>query len=310
MHSLTTQIFTSILVTPFRTDTVTRDPADSTYQLVLDRQIAHRPYFGLLTHSAPLFLVMGNHDSEYLFYTRPESNENPNLPVLVDQCPAGAYFPTRVRMDSTRGDQNAYAGVEGGLRESYYAWEWGDALFVVLDPLLGDAGYAAAPVGRPSTVIGSTPGFRETLRSSRAKYKFVFEHHLLRPDAVAGLRLRRIFEWGGIDRSGDNALCRRTVPGWEKPFHDLLAENNVSVYFQGHDHIFARGYYKGVTYISVPMPAADPDPGSETYFPGNVVDGNFDAYPQSLVLPNSGHVRVTVGPTGVKVEYVTVRLPA
>ena len=45
------------------------------------------------------------------------------------------------------------------------------------------------------------------------------------------------------------------------------------------------------------------------YFPGNVDDGNWDAYPQSRVLPNSGHVRVTVAPTGVKVDYVLVKLP-
>ena len=289
----------------FRTDTVTRDPADTTYQLVLDRQIAHRPYFGLLTHSAPLFLVMGNHDSEYLFYTRPESNENANLPVWSTNARL-ALFPNPRPDAFYTGDQNTYAGIDGGLRESYYAWEWGDALFIVLDPYweMGVRGGTSW-----DTIHGERQyaWFRETLRSSRAKYKFVFEHHLL-GQTRGGIEVAPFFEWGGKDRRGDNTFAQNRS-GWEKPFHDLLAENNVSVYFQGHDHIFARGYYNGVTYISVPMPAADPDPGSETYFPGNVVDGNFDAYPQSLVLPNSGHVRVTVGPTGVKVEYVTVRLP-
>lgn len=289
----------------FRTDTLTRDPADSTYQLVLDRQIAHRPYFGLLTHSAPLFLVMGNHDSEYLFYTRPESNENPNLPIWSTNARL-ALFPNPRPDNFYTGDQTAQPGIDGGQRESYYAWEWGDALFVVLDPYweMGTRGGTSW-----ETIHGDRQyaWFRETLRQSRAKYKFVFEHHLL-GQARGGVEVAPFFEWGGTDRKGDNTFAQNR-PGWEKPFHDLLAENNVSVYFQGHDHLFARGFYNGVTYISVPMPAADPDPGRETYFPGNVVDGNFDAYPQSLVLPNSGHVRVTVGPAGVKVEYVTVKLP-
>jgi uncharacterized protein (TIGR03437 family) len=289
----------------FRTDTLTRDPADSTYQLVLERLIAHRPYFGLLTHSAPLFLVMGNHDSEYLYYTKPESNENPNLPFWSTNARLALFSNPRPDGFYT-GDQAAHTGVDGGLRESYYAWEWGDALFVVLDPYweMGTRGGSSW-----DTIHGDRQyqWFRETLRNSRAKYKFVFEHHL-QGQSRGGIEVAPLFEWGGKDRKGDNTFAQNR-PGWEKPFHDLLAENNVSVYFQGHDHIFARGFYNGVTYISVPMPAADPDPGSESYFPGNVTDGNFDAYPQSLTLPNSGHVRVTVGPAGVKVEYVTVKLP-
>ena len=289
----------------FRTDTVTRDPADTTYQLVHDRQVAHRPYFGLLTHSAPLFLVMGNHDSEYLFYTKSESNENPQLPYWSTNARL-ALFPNPRPDGFYTGDQTSHAGVDGGLRESYYAWEWGDALFVVLDPYWEMAGRGGTSW---DTVHGERQytWFRQTLRNSRAKYKFVFEHHLL-GQSRGGIEVAPLYEWGGKDRRGDNVFALNR-PGWEKPFHDLLAENGVSVYFQGHDHIFARGDYNGVTYISVPMPAADPDPGSETYFPGNVVDGNFDAYPQSLVLPNSGHVRVTVGPSGVRVEYVTVKLP-
>ena len=289
----------------FRTDTVTRDPADSTYQLILERQIAHRPYFGLLTHSAPLFLVMGNHDSEYLFYTKPESNENTNLPFWSTNARL-ALFPNPRPDGFYTGDLTTHPGVDGGRRESYYAWEWGDALFVVLDPYWEMAGRGGTSW---ETVHGDRQyaWFRETLRNSRAKYKFVFEHHLL-GQSRGGIEVAPLYEWGGKDRRGDNVFAQNR-PGWEKPFHDLLTENGVSVYFQGHDHIFARGDYNGVTYISVPMPAADPDPGSETYFPGNVVDGNFDAYPQSLVLPNSGHVRVTVGPTGVRIEYVTVKLP-
>lgn len=289
----------------FRTDTLTRDPADTNYQLVLERQIAHRPYFGLLTHSAPLFLVIGNHDSEYLFYTKPESNENPNIPFWSTNARL-ALFPNPRPDGFYTGDQAPQQGVDGGLRESFYAWEWGDALFVVLDPYweMGTRGGTSW-----ETIHGDRQyaWFRQTLRNSRAKYKFVFEHHL-QGQTRGGIEVAPFFEWGGKDRKGDNTFAQNR-PGWEKPFHDLLAENNVSAYFQGHDHLFARGYYNGVNYISVPMPAADPDPGRDTYFPGNVVDGNFDAYPQSLVLPNSGHVRVTVGPTGVKVDYVTVKLP-
>ena len=289
----------------FRTDTITNNPNDTTYQLVLNRQIAHRPYFNILTPSAPLFLVNGNHDSEYLYYTKPESGENPNLPLWSTNARL-ALFPNPRPDGFYSGDQTIYSGVDGGLRESYYAWEWGDALFVVLDPyweMPGQGGASWNPVHGDKQFAW----FRDTLRKSKAKYKFVFEHHL-HGQTRGGIEVAAQFEWGGSERNG-NYTFPQNRPTWDKPFHDLMVENGVTIYFQGHDHLFARGFYNGVTYVSVPQPGAGPDPNAPDYFPGNVDDGNFDAYPASHVLPSSGHVRVTVAPTGVKTEYVTVKLP-
>ena len=289
----------------FRTDTITNNSASLTYQQVAARQIAHRPYFNVLTHSAPLFLVNGNHDSEYLYYTKPESGENPNLPLWSTNARL-SLFPNPRPDSFYSGDQTIYPGVDGGLRESYYAWEWGDALFVCLDPyweMPGQGGTNWNPVHGDKQFAW----FRDTLRKSKAKYKFVFEHHL-HGQTRGGAEVAPQFEWGGRERNG-NYTFPQNRPTWDKPFHDLMVENGVTIYFQGHDHLFARGTYNGVTYVSVPQPGAGPDPTAADYFPGNVGDGNFDAYPASHVLPNSGHVRVTVSPNGIKTEYVTVKLP-
>ncbi|HMX28531.1 MAG TPA: hypothetical protein PKC13_23290, partial [Blastocatellia bacterium] len=290
----------------FRTDTITNNSAALTFQMVRDRQIAHRPYFNILTHSASLFLVNGNHDSEYLYYTKPESGENPNLPLWSTNARL-SLFPNPRPDAFYSGDQTVYPGVdEGGLRESYYAWEWGDALFVCLDP------YWLMP-GQGGTNWNTVHGdkqffwFRDVLRKSKAKYKFVFEHHL-HGQTRGGVEVASQYEWGGKERNG-NYTFPQNRPTWDKPFHDLMAETGVTIYFQGHDHLFARGFYNGVTYVSVPQPGAGPDPTATDYFPGNVTDGNFDAYPASHVLPSSGHVRVTVSPNGVKTDYVNVKLP-
>lgn len=289
----------------FRTDTITNNSASLTYQQVLNRQIAHRPYFGILTHSAPLFLVNGNHDSEYLYYTKPESGENPNLPLWSTNARL-ALFPNPRPDSFYSGDQTVYPGVDGGLREAFYAWEWGDALFVALDPYWEMPGRGGS---NWDTVHGDKQfaWFRDTLRNSKAKYKFVFEHHL-HGQTRGGVEVAPFFEWGGKERNGTNTFARNR-PNWDKPFHDLMAENGVTIYFQGHDHLFAHGSYNGISYVSVPQPGAGPDPDAPDYFPGNVDDGNWDAYPQSRVLPSSGHVRVTVAPTGVTVDYVSVKLP-
>lgn len=72
-----------------------------------------------------------------------------------------------------------------------------------------------------------------------------------------------------------------------------MAKNGVTIFFQGHDHLFAKQERDGVVYQELPEPA---DPAYTLY--------NADAYKTGVKLPNSGHVRVTVSAADVKVEYV------
>ena len=67
-----------------------------------------------------------------------------------------------------------------GLREDYYAWEWGDALFVVLDPFW----YTRSRSNRGDANWGWTLGkqqyewLKRVLQTSKTRFKFVFSHHL------------------------------------------------------------------------------------------------------------------------------------
>jgi hypothetical protein len=72
-----------------------------------------------------------------------------------------------------------------------------------------------------------------------------------------------------------------------------MAKNGVSIFFQGHDHVFAQQQLDGVVYQSLPQPA---DPSHTLY--------NKEFYRSGDVLPNSGRVRVTVSSEKVRVEYV------
>jgi hypothetical protein len=288
----------------FRSDSIVKDPKDLTYAKVFERERAHRPYFEILTHSAPLSLVLGNHDSEYLWYARSDSGQNPNLPIWATNA-RKTLFPNPAPDGFYSGDETLYPEVEGGPRESCYAWEWGDALFVVLDPYWG-MGQRGGSSWDPVHGDAQYFWFRDTLRRSRARYKFVFEHHVL-GQTRGGVEVARRYEWGGVDPAGARSFAQMRS-GWDKPMHDLMVENGVSIYFQGHDHLLAKGVLDGVTYVTVPMPGAGP-PGSRDAFAGNENAGNADAYTQSVVLPNSGHLRVTVSPVGVRVDYVSVKLP-
>lgn len=288
----------------FRTDTIVNPRATLSYQMVVDRAIAHRPLFNVITPDAPLFLVPGNHDSEYLYYTRAESGQDPNLPLWSTNARVSQY-PNPVPDAFYSGDKTVYPGVvNGGLRQSYYAFTWGDALFVAIDP------YWNMPAQNANNwvpVIGDAQytWLKETLRASKAKYKFVFAHHLL-GQGRGGVEVASQYEWGGVDPRRTQTFAQAR-PGWEKPIHQLFQETGVNVFFQGHDHLYARAVLDGVSYVSVPQPGAGP-PGSADYFPGNETAGNFDAYLKSLSLPSSGHVRVNVSAEGVKVEYIDARV--
>ena len=86
-----------------------------------------------------------------------------------------------------------------GLREDYYAWAWGDALFVVLDPFWFT--HRQARRGDNWSLHARRGAIRlaraRRSKRARAKFKFVFIHHL-----VGGL------EQGGARRRGGCAILR------------------------------------------------------------------------------------------------------
>ena len=77
-----------------------------------------------------------------------------------------------------------------------------------------------------------------------------------------------------------------------------MVKNGVSIFFQGHDHIFVTQERDGLIYQSMPNPADD----TFSYF-------NDAAYKSGTKAPNSGHVRVTVSPASAKVEYFLAARP-
>jgi hypothetical protein len=85
------------------------------------------------------------------------------------------------------------------------------------------------------------------------------------------------------------------------PIHQLFTTYGVNIFFQGHDHLFAHEVLDSVTYQEVPM-AAD-----STYEIGMLA--NASAYTADT-LYGTGHLRVTVSPSCVTVDFVRAYLPA
>lgn len=281
----------------FSVDTL--DPGKVNEAQVAERYAIQRPYLGLIGRVAPLFLVNGNHEqaARYLL------DGTPNNVAVWAQSARNAHYsqPAPDGFYSGNVEQVPYIG---WLR-NYFAWTWGDALLVVIDPYWGSPVCVDEPFGGGpkranlwDVTLGSAQyqWLKSTLEQSQAKYKFVLAHHVL-GTGRGGVELAGLYEWGGQNANGSWGFAANR-PGWTQPIHALLVANKVTIFFQGHDHLWARQVLDGVTYQTLPEPA---DPNYALY--------NADAYLTGDRLPNTGYTRVNVSPSGVKVEYVRTYLP-
>lgn len=313
----------------------------------VDQVYAHqRRFLSIVGGSSPLFLVNGNHEQAAGHFL----DGTPDNPAVLAGRARTRFYSLPAPDSFYSGDQKKVEFV--GLLRDYYAWTWGDALFVVIDPYWhspvpvdsatgdtkrqresgdtgrdrnsgrterqrgsGDTGRQRgsrdAGRGRNSgrTERGGGSGRRsrdwwgmsigdaqyrwlkETLEQSNTRYKFVFEHHVL-GTGRGGVEMTDLYEWGGKNSNGTWEFDEKR-PGWELPIHQLMVKNGVTIFFQGHDHLFARQERDGVIYQSTPNPA---DASYQAF--------NREAYRSGDILPNSGHLLVTVSPQNVRVDYV------
>jgi formylglycine-generating enzyme required for sulfatase activity len=270
-------------------------------EIVRSLYINQRQWLGLV--GSPVFLVNGNHEQASMA----NLNGTPDNVAVWAQTARNAYYPQPAPDGFYTGDTEPLEFI--GLLRDYYAFTWGDALFMVIDP------YWHSPqtvdnefgvdrdekAGRDlwNVTLGETQyqWFKYMLETSTAKYKFVFAHHV-NGTGRGGIELARNYEWGGNNADGTYGFDTHR-PGWGKPIHQLMVDNHVTIFFQGHDHIFVRQELDGVVYQTLPEPA---DPNYAWY--------HADAYQSGDEFPNSGYTRVTVSPAGVQVDYVRTFLPA
>ena len=273
----------------------------------------HRDWLTIAASSVPLFLVNGNHE-QAASYLLDGTKTNPA--VLAGNARL-KYYPLPAPNDFYSGNTTEIPGV--GLPRDYYAWSWGDALFVTLDPywhsktavdnvageLVAEDQSTNKNQGKTTKNSGNgktknlwTVGIgdeqyawlKRTLETSNAKFKFVFAHHVMGTGRGA-IEVSTNYEWGGKDPSGATTF-EKERPNWELPIHDLMVKNKVSIFFQGHDHIYCMQERDGLIYQSLPNPADD----TFSMF-------NESAYKSGVKAPNSGHVRVTVSQSQARVEY-------
>ncbi len=256
-----------------------------------------RSKYEISSHSVPLFIALGNHEGESGWNLNGTSeniavwNSNERKKYFLNPAPDSFYT----------GDLTNHNFI--GQRENYYAWQWGDALFIVIDPYWYTSPKPTATTGWRWT-LGLTQynWLKTTLENSTAKFKFVFSHQIIGgdPDGRGGVEFANLYEWGGKNLDGTEGFAANRT-GWYKPIKDLLTENKVTIFFHGHDHFFGKQEKDCLVYQETPQPS-HPNYTSATY-------ATTYGYLEGTILPNSGHIRVTVNPSGVQTEYVRTYLP-
>jgi predicted phosphodiesterase len=258
---------------------------------------AQRYYLSLIGQAAPLFLVLGNHDGE----GAPRGSDGQAMSVWSAKL--------RTELFPNPGPDGFYSGNStpdptAGALQDYYAWTWGDALFVVLDPY-----WFTPPQRGDSSLWTPTLGetqyrwLKTTLEGSSAKWKFVFIHQLIGgydKNGRGGVEVAKLYEWGGQNLDGSYAFDQYR-PNWGVPIHQLLINNHVTAVFHGHDHLFVKQDLDGIIYQEVPQPSASRSNGTNSAAEYGYLSG--------AVLGSSGHLRVTVAPEQVTVDYVRSYLP-
>lgn len=296
-------------------DTFMTDKRGRNFQSALPQYDAQRYYFGLVAHSAPLFMVLGNHDGE-----KGTSGRN------ADDIGPWSYLQRTSRFPEPMIDGRMYTGltsIKDGVGSNYYAFEWGDALFIVLDPfwsttdrMRGDA--TASDRGQPRSsdeplkptdaswtmTLGRIQydWLARTLESTKARHRFVFIHHLVGGlggnEARGGVEASTFFEWGGNNADGSRGFAQHRN-AWPMPIHDLLAKHHVSAVFHGHDHLYVHSQRDNVQYQCVPQP-------------GNPPSGTRSAaqygYESGKLMTSPGYLRVRVTPQSATVEFIRTAL--
>jgi hypothetical protein len=225
--------------------------------------------------------------------------------LMVDTLGVAAHFPTLGNWEGENGcntvdeiqrsssqrllyvpgpSPQTYA--EGGSpNQDYYAFTWGDALFVVLNVmtytptchLLNGAEDVA-----DDWTLGTTQRawLESVLAGATSKWRFTFIHHTV--GGNAGDAANSAYGRGG---------GRAAHVGEQAAIHEMLLKYGVQIFFYGHDHVFTDMVVDGIHYT---LPGSA---GAPWKFDTSIT-GYTDYW------PDSGHGRVTVGPTQVQVDFV------
>ncbi|MCK4415174.1 MAG: metallophosphoesterase [Candidatus Eisenbacteria sp.] len=318
------------------------DLGDSTYLVGTDSQedalrryAEYRRVMAPLMRKMPVFYVLGNHEQECGFNQRGDDGTISTMPLGNHLAPDQYQqkWATHARLTfipNPRGDTYPEGG-EGapgvdtsaewaagtdpwndGERENlqnFYAWTWGDALCVVLDPYRYTLpGKFRATTSPSDWTLGPTQlaWLAETLANSSCRWKFIFAHHQV-GGGLIGIDGQPTVDGQGRAYGRGSGVEAARGDTEQAVIHGLMKRHDVQFFVYGHDHCFCHSVWDGVHYVCCGRPTyLNPwfnKKGTLSSY-GNVIrQGHDQSWIQQLhtVL---GYVRFRVSPHEVRMEWI------
>ena len=221
------------------------------------------------------YLARGNHEGLNDYDKAKTGKTLRTLMKLFVPNPDGTTYPQGGSMDS---DYN----------QGYFAFEWGDALFVIMDVIKYKErkGKKHSParfhIGEAQLLWLTT-----VLQNSTQRWKFIFTHHL----------------FGGANTYGRGGSA--FAFGYEEAQIQALAEQYSAHIFYGHDHVLAKGWANSVLYYCCGLAWGGQFTYAKytTFYPDGYISTSCNSKPPAC--ENNGYVIVEVSSTEVRIKYKT-----
>jgi len=273
--------------------------------------------YSQVCNQAPLFLVNGNHDGEVGWDIQIPNKKHPENPPVEYVLNRKAYFSNPLPNAFYSGN-TVVEFEETGYQGNYFAFDWGNALIIGLDPFwytrtisrITDKHGVNLAEDPWSWTLGEDQynWLYDTLANTKAKFKFIMMHHVTggvfgtpkEGGGGGGAKFSRYFEWGGYDRDGQHLFEQKRPTFSHGPIHDFLVKFGVQVVFKGHDHLNNKGDLDGVLYHTLPKPSLDT-------FGKPPTTAEEQGYPYEDSVLESGYMMVTVSPTVATVTYTSFK---
>lgn len=274
-------------------DTWMIDKFPEGYRSAYTQYPVQRYFFDKIGRNTPVFYALGNHDGEYI-----KGGKNGGSTDMMDWATSmrNRFFPNPSPNNFYSG--NNEKGPWQSPIENYYSWEWGDALFIVLDPFR----YTRNNRDPWQRTIGTNQyrWLESVLKKSKARFRFVFIHNLsggvdAKGIARGGAEASQYFEWGGANNDGSRGFESKRSD-WSLPIHDLLKMYKVDIVFHGHDHFYAHQEQDGIIYQLVPQP------GTARY--GNLHPAEEYGYKAGTLLNAPGFLQVSIENNEAQVQFI------
>jgi predicted phosphodiesterase len=235
----------------------------------------YRRQIGPLSINSPHFAVIGNWSGE--------SGKFPEASIEMMAAVRRAFLPGPNHLTYPQG---------GSEREDYYAFSWGDALYVILN--IQTYSKPSQPSELPSLIedvnqikewtLGEKQmaWFETTLRKANERFRFVCMHHPA--GGNAGDPANTLYGRGG---------ARAWNTGEQARIHSLMKKHHVQIFFYGHDHVFVDDVVDGIHYA---LPGSCGAPWKFTR-----AETGYERF-----WPDSGHAQLDVTPKKAIISFINI----